>query len=185
MNTYIALLRGINVGGHKKIKMAELKEHLKTLNFEQVSTYIQSGNIVFNSPNDSIHDLEEQIHEMILEQYGFDVPVIIKTAKELKHVIDHHPYIDHPSYDIDRTYITYLNKAPDPSLIKQLAATDFSPEEYVIDQANIHFYSPKGYGKAKMNNNLFENKLKVKATTRNWKTTLKLLEMAAENEVNS
>lgn len=175
MKTYIALLRGINVGGQKKIKMADLKIYLNELNFQEIQTYIQSGNILFKSTETSLQKLETSIREKIKEKYAFKVPVLIKTPLEIQHILQHIPFKD---IDYSKLYFTFLNEKPQHVLVKKLKEIDYSPEEYVINNTTIYFYSPNGYGNAKMNTTFFEKKLKVQATTRNWKTTCKLLEMA-------
>ena len=180
MDTYIAMLRGINVSGQKKIKMADLVSHLNELNFEQVSTYIQSGNIVFKYQSTEKGRLEGMISAKILEKYKFEVPTIVRTPDEFMSVIDKNPFLKQSDKPTDRQYITFLGSQPDEVNIEKLATYDYAPEEFILDGLDIYFYSPKGYGKAKMNNNFFENKLKVAATTRNWKTVNKLLEMASE-----
>jgi len=179
MKTYIALLRGINVSGKKKIKMADLKEYLSELNFQEIQTYIQSGNIIFKFPKRAVQDLEKKIHEKIKEKYDFEVPVIIKTAEELTLILNSIPFQD---IDVSKLYFTLLSQKPKQELIKKLKEVDYSPEEYHIDNKVIYFYAVNGYGRAKMNTNFFERKLKVQATTRNWKTTNKLLEMACIRE---
>ena len=178
MQTYVALLRGINVSGHKKIKMAELKESLETLSFSDVVTYIQSGNIVFKSNENSIENLENKIHEKILKDFGFEVPVLIKTPKELKHAIDNNPFEKGDKYDPKLFAVVFLKEKPKAENIAKLETYDYSPEEYILDDKILYFYAANGAGNAKMNNNFFENKLKVKATTRNWRTTHKLVELS-------
>ncbi len=178
MEIYIAILRGINVSGQKKIKMADLKAHLEELNFKNVQTYIQSGNVIFEHEAASPESLENEIEKKIFEKYGFRVPIIIKTPPELEYVLNNNPFLNDPDKASDRLYVTFLADAPSTINIGKLENTDHSPEEYVLDGRNIYFFSPGGYGRAKMNNNFFENKLKVNATTRNWRTINKLVEIA-------
>ena len=180
MPTYIALLRGINVSGQKKIKMADLRTHLSELAYADIRTYIQSGNIVFSSPLREIPVLEAQIVEKIQEKYGFDVPVMIREPKDFTSVLERNP-MPAERYDHKRLYATFLDEEPASEKLQKLAEVDYSPEEYIVDGRMIYFYSPHGYGRAKMNNNFFEQKLKVKATTRNWNTVNKLLVMSQES----
>jgi len=178
MQTHIALLRGINVSGHKKIKMANLKASLEALSLSDVITYIQSGNIIFKSEETSISKLEHRIHEKILDDFGFEVPVLIKTPQELIHALNNNPFEKDISKDQKLLCVVFLKENPQPENIKRLKEVDYSPEEYVLKDKIIYLYAANGFGNAKMSNNFFENKLKVKATTRNWKTTNKLLEIA-------
>lgn len=177
MKKYIALLRGINVSGHKLIKMADLRELLEGPIMQNVQTYIQSGNIVFESASTKSADLEQLINARINGKYGFDVPVLVKTPVELEYVLDNNLFITKFQRDPKRVYVTFLNAMPDEALIEKLKEYDYKPEEYIIDGTNLYFYSPHDYGNAKMNNNFFEKKLKVTATTRNWATINKLIAM--------
>lgn len=180
LNTFIALLRGINVSGQKKIKMADLKQHFEELNFQNVITYIQSGNIIFQTKIKDINKLEKSISNKINEHYGFDVEVIIKTISELEYIINNNPFIKQKK-DPNKIYLTFLHSFPKMENINKLKETNYSPEEYSIDNKNIFFFAPNGYGKAKMNNNFFEKKLKLIATTRNWKTVNKLYDLSLNN----
>ena len=178
MKTYIAILRGINVSGQKKIKMADLKSLMEELNFGNVRTYIQSGNVVFECDECPAKELEKSIEEKIAGHYGFQVPTMVKTPDELEYVLHHNPFFNDPDKDPKRFYVTFLDEVPAPELVEKLKGIDYHPEAYVLDGKNIYFFSPAAYGRAKMNNNFFENKLKVAATTRNWNTVMKLVEMA-------
>lgn len=178
MQTYIALLRGINVSGQKKIKMADLKLSLEALSFSDVVTYIQSGNIVFKTAKNSISKLENIIHEMILNDFGFEVPVLIKTPKELRYAIKNNPFDKDNKYEKKLFAVVFLKEKPKAENIAKLKTYDYSPEEYILDDKIIFYYAANGAGNAKMNNNFFENKLKVRATSRNWRTTHKLVELS-------
>jgi uncharacterized protein (DUF1697 family) len=179
MQTYIAMLRGINVSGQKKIKMADFKNHLQELNFTDVQTYIQSGNAVFKNKKSAPKALEHKIAQKILQEYGFKVAVIVKSREEITDVLKNNPF--KKDKDLNRLYVIFLSDEPTKENLAKLKGIDHSPEEYLLKGKTIYFYSPHGYGKAKMNNNLFENKLKVAATTRNWKTVNKLGNMANGN----
>ena len=178
MQTYIALLRGINVSGQKKITMAELKVIFEKLNFENVRTYIQSGNVIFESTKTNETDLATKTNAEILKHYGFDVPTLVLTSSYIKRVLKNNPW--NKDKNTDQMYFTFLHKIPTEEYIELVSNISHPPEEFVIDKDVIYFYSPNGYGRAKMNNNFFENKLKVKATTRNWKTLNKILEITNE-----
>lgn len=181
MNTYIGLLRGINVGGQKKIKMAELREHLSHLNFENLQTYIQSGNLVFNFKGDDNGQLQELITNRIKEVYEFEVPTMIRSKEELGTVLNENPYLSDNDKSINGMYVTFLEDYPSESLLAKMAELVLKDEEYTVKGKSIYLYFHAGFGKAKMNNNFFENKLKVRATTRNWKTINKLWEMCMEH----
>lgn len=175
MKSFIALLRGINVSGQKMIKMSDLKIHLQESGFTSIQTYIQSGNIIFRSDETDTNIIESLIKEKILQKYGFEVPTLVKTPEELIKVINDNPF---RNKDLESVYVTFLSQEPSEINIFQIKTFNYSPEELVISAKNIYLHCPDGYGKAKMNNNFIENKLKVPATTRNWKTVNKLLEIA-------
>ncbi len=177
MNSYIALLRGINVSGQKKIKMADLRAHLSELPMSDIQTYIQSGNIVFDSEIDTKTRLEQMIQEKIFEKYQFEVPTLIIDATILDYVLTHNPFVKDPEKDPKRFYVTFLSDIPETLQVEKLDPERYLPEEFALDHNIIFFYSPSGYGRAKMNNNFFEQQLKVQATTRNWRTIHKLREM--------
>ena len=177
MKKYIAMLRGINVSGQKMIKMTDLKTLLTDLGLKQVETYIQSGNIVFQYQYQPERTLEKMIEDKIQDHYGFQVPTMVRTPDAFQYVVDHNPFLKDTDKDTKRQYITFLSEKPAEEQIKALETVNYEPEEYVLDERTIFFYSPNSYGRAKMNNNFFEKKLKVKATTRNWRTVNKLLEM--------
>ena len=178
MKTYIALLRGINVSGQKIIKMAELASHFEHWGFQSVRTYIQSGNVIFSCNEGNKNDLALSIAKKIKAQYGFEVAVTVKEREDLVWVLENNPFRDSPGKDPSRTYFTFLFSPPGRHLVEKLQEYDFSPGEYLLIKDTIYFFAPHGYGKAKMNNNFFEKKLKVDATTRNLKTLIKLVEMA-------
>lgn len=175
MQTYIALLRGINVSGQKKIKMADLKVHLENLNFENVRTYIQSGNVIFESTKTDATDLAIKIKVEILKQYGFDVPTLVLTSKYLKNILNKNPL--GKDKNTDQIYFTILADKPSTENIEKIKKENYFPDEFSILDKVVYLYLSNGYGRAKMNNNFFENKLKVQATTRNWKTLNKILEI--------
>lgn len=178
MQTYIALLRGINVSGHKKIPMAELRELLTNSGFKNVQTYIQSGNVIFQSSEKSTQKLELKIHNAIKKRFGFEVPILVVNREYLKQVFDDCPF---PEEKKVNSYFTLLYTIPDENLISEVSKITYPNEEFIITNNCIYFYCSTGYGKAKYNNNFFERKLKTTATARNYKTMVKLLSLCAEN----
>jgi uncharacterized protein (DUF1697 family) len=173
MEKQIALLRGINVGGHKKILMADLKSLFEALGFKDVVTYIQSGNVVFSSSNED--DVSVKISEGIREKYGWDVPVLIKTASEIESILSNCPFSEEKKM---KSYFILFNKTPFDKNIEDVARLSYPDEELEITPMCLYFFCAMGYGRIKMNMNLIEKKLKVKATSRNYRTLVKLLELA-------
>jgi uncharacterized protein (DUF1697 family) len=177
MNTYIALLRGINVGGHKKMPMAELRELLSNAGFKNVQTYIQSGNVIFQTSESSIKNIEDIIQKAIITHFGFDVSIIVKTPKDLQRIFDACPFLEEKK---KTSHFTMLHSTPDDELVKIASEKIYEGEEYVIINDCIYFYCAKGYGQANFNMNLFERKLKTASTSRNYRTMVKLLSLSSE-----
>lgn len=178
MPTYIALLRGINVGGKNKIKMAELRQSLSGLGYTNLQTYIQSGNIVFEAEAEESAAIEAAIAQRIQADFGYEVPVLALPAQELEDIAAHNPFPAEAEADGRRMLVTLLQTPPAVEHIEQLKAQTYGSERYVVQDRAVYLYCPDGYGRAKLNNKFLERKLKVSATTRNWKTVRKLLELA-------
>lgn len=172
---YVALLRGINVSGQKKIKMLDLRNSLTKGGIQNVQTYIQSGNIVFGSSNENLKDMEQQVHEIIQKDFGFDVPVIVVAKDKLERILSNNPYSDEEK--IENTYYTILSEIPSKEALNRLNEINYEPEEFIYVDGVVYLYSPLGAAKSRLSNNLFENKLKMPATTRNGRTLRTLLEM--------
>ncbi|WP_445958107.1 DUF1697 domain-containing protein [Yeosuana sp.] len=177
MQIYIALLRGINVGGHKKVPMTELRDLLSNSGFQNVQTYIQSGNVVFQSSK-NVSTLEKEIQKLIFNHFGFDVSVIVKTDDELQTIFDVSPFSTEKK---EKSYFIMLNKIPEPNLVEEVEQIPYENEEIVIKKNCLYFYCPTGFGKTKFNMNSYERKLKVIGTARNYNTMVKLLSLCAEN----
>ena len=175
MKTYIALIRGINVGGHKKVPMAMLRNLLSNAGFEDVKTYIQSGNVVFKSSVKNSNTIAIIIQKEIESQFGFLVPVIIKTKEELQEIFNSCVFSEEKK---SKSYFILLNKIPNANLVKEVETITFENEEFSIVNNCLYFYSSVGYGRTKFNMNNFEKKLNVKATSRNYNTINKLLALA-------
>lgn len=177
MQTYILLLRGINVGGHRKIKMAEFKTELEKLKLNEVKTYIQSGNVVFKYEKVAETTLAYSIEGLIQKKYGFEVNTLVLTAESFAEIFHNNPYLPEKESEIEKLYCTLLHEVPEVAKTKTLGSVEANGDEFRIKGKCLYFYYVNGYGKSKINNPVVENKLKVKATTRNWKTMTKLMEM--------
>ena len=175
MKIYIALLRGINVGGHKKVPMAELRELLNKSGLENVKTYIQSGNVIFQSSEENKDNLEALIHKVILDHFGFDVPILIRTKDEIEIILDNCPFPEEKKIE---SYYIMLSEAPDKNLANETSQQKFANEEFSITNNGVYIFYTLGAGKAKLGINWFEKKLKVKATARNYRTMVKLLSLS-------
>lgn len=177
MTTYISILRGINVGGHRKILMAELRKMYEQLGFSQVKSYIQSGNMVFKSDKKtSSQELEILIEKSIKETFGHEVPVLIRTSEEWEIAIETNPFLNEES-NTNKLFITFLSESPSSELKDELSNMDFSPDKLETIDKCVYLYCERKYHETKMTHSLIERKLKVKATARNWKTIMKLKEL--------
>jgi uncharacterized protein (DUF1697 family) len=185
MATIISILRGINVSGQKKILMADLKTLYESLGFKNISTYIQSGNVIFTTAKKlSNTELAAVIEKAIKKQYGFEVPVITKTLIEWNKIIMANPFVKKKGIDLERLYVTFLSQPPDKENISKAESFSYPPDEFIITDAAIYMHVPDSYGNTKLSNNFFEKKLKVSATTRNWKTVVTLAELANGNNLS-
>jgi len=175
----IAILRGINVGGKRKILMKDLRVLFEKLDYTTVSTYIQSGNVFFESDS-ALTDLEiaSQVEQAITNQYGFDVPVIIRSSKEIAKVANNNPFLQQKETDITQLHLTFLKELPTSENLSKINAYNYEPDQFVMEGKNAFIFCEGKYHKSKLTNSFFEKKLKVTATTRNWKTVLKLLELS-------
>ncbi|MBW8199745.1 DUF1697 domain-containing protein [Flagellimonas abyssi] len=176
-NTHIALLRGINVSGQKKIKMADLRQVLEENGLKNVKTYIQSGNIIFDDEQTDRRKLQEKIAIIIRQQFGFDVPTLVVQKDDVEHILKANPF--HEEAEENKLYYVLLKSTPKEELVEQFNQLQFEHEGFKITDTCVYLFCKSGYGKAKLNNNLIEKKLQVEATTRNHKTMLKLLEIAS------
>ncbi len=175
MNQYIALLRGINVSGQKKILMADLRTLLEKEGLGQVKTYIQSGNIIC-SCNLSKQEVELLIGKALLKKYGWDIPVLVLTHSEIVSILDACPF---PQDKKEKSYFVLLQTPPNKEYLEKINALHFPKEEFVITSNCVYLYSEIGAANSKLSTNFFENKLKVKATARNYRTMAKLIALAS------
>lgn len=173
--TYIALLRGINVGG-KVLKMADLKAAVQPLGFEDVRTYLQSGNMVFRVNGHDNGDLARRISGAIRDHAGMDVTVMVRNADAWSGIVKSNPYPQ--AQEFPKTVHAFiLDQMPDPVRIKALRAKEARREEWEIVDGTLYLHTPDGFGKSILGN-LIERTLKVPMTARNWNTVVALRELA-------
>jgi uncharacterized protein (DUF1697 family) len=177
MQTYISLLRGINVNGKNIIPMKDLRNLCESLNFTNVITYIQSGNIIFQDTTISVSSLETMISSAISKQFGFEVPVLVLTKETLESIVFNNPFMNLLK-DISTLHGTFLSQIPLDNLVEKFRVGIYGVDEYSLCEKIIYLHCPNGYGNTKLSNTFLENKLKVTATTRNWKTITQLLSIA-------
>lgn len=178
---YISILRGINVSGQKKIQMSVLKSLYGLLGFQNVVTYIQSGNVIFDATVKNKTDLKAMIEKAIEEKYKFHVPVEIRTNREFANIVKSCPYDSiYLAEDGTKVLVTFLSSNPTRAKVADVMKYVFAPEKLVIRGKEVYLYCPNGYGKSKLSNTFLENKLGIEATTRNWKSIHKLYELSIE-----
>ncbi len=176
MKKMIAILRGINVGAKRKILMEDLKSLCHKIGLLNVKTYIQSGNLIFTSSKSNAK-IEEMLENSIKDAFGFDVPVIVISQKELINTVNNNPFYNSDA-DINKIHLTLLKNTPNEKDVTQTQTYHYAPDLFSINNNAVFIYCEGKYHQTKLSNNFFEKQLKVKASTRNWKTILKLVELS-------
>lgn len=174
MELYVALLRGINVSGHRMIKMNDLKVSLSSLGFQNIQSYLQSGNLIFATLEKDKKKMEDMIKNQVLNDFGYDVPIIVFAKEFFLKVFKNNPILlKSKDLDFKKLAVSFLDQSPEKEKINNFNIEGY-PEEIIIDGRVIYLYYPNGMGGSKLNNNLIENKLDVIATIRNWNTVSKI-----------
>jgi uncharacterized protein (DUF1697 family) len=177
MTKYLALLRGINVSGHSMIKMDALKKMLENMGFQNVETYIQSGNVFFESEEENAASIGFKIKQEISKVFGYDVPVIMVSKTDLELCFKNNPYLKEKECDIKKLYVAFISKELTAAAINDLKISNFKPDEAAIDSNRIYIKYAIGAGKTNLDQKYIEKKLNVVSTIRNWNTVTKLLEI--------
>lgn len=180
MKTHLALLRGINVSGHNMIKMDALKKMLENMGFQNVETYIQSGNVFVDSEEENAASVGFKIKQEIFREFGHDVPVVAIGKADLELCFKNNPYLKEKECDTKKLYVAFISKELSPLALNDLKISNFKPDEAAIDNSRIYIKYAVGAGKTKLDQKYIEKKLNVVATMRNWNTVTKLLEMYNE-----
>jgi uncharacterized protein (DUF1697 family) len=175
-SSLILLLRGINIGPRKRVAMPELRELLSSAGFDDVRTYVQSGNVVLSSSG-LASDVAAEAARLIAERFGFEVDVIARTGDELAEVVARNPLAD-VAVDPKRYQVSFLDAEPDPAVVERIAAVRAEPERLVAIGRELYAWHPNGIGRSKLWAKLAGPSLGVRATARNWTTVTALLEMA-------
>ena len=146
--------------------------------FDNVKSYIQSGNVIFQTKKTKLAELEKKISDKIKDVFSFEVLVTVKEPDELKLVLKNNPFLTKGEKDISKLYVTFLSREPEQTDIEKISAGNYGLDEFVVVEKNIYLSFGNGYGNTKLTNNFFETKLKRNATTRNWKTVNELVKMS-------
>ena len=171
---YLAILRGINVSGKNLIKMDALRISMEKFGFQSVSTYIQSGNICFESNLDDTFEIASTIKNELEKNFNLNVPVLVFKDEDFDKILKENPFVKQSIFDTKFMHITFLESEIDSNLIPHLEDKCSESERLFCQGKAVYLYLPTGYGTTKLSNNFIEKKLKNLATTRNWNTCLEL-----------
>ena len=176
MPAYVALLRGVNVGAHNRMKMPALTSLCRELGYTDVVTYIQSGNVVFGSSARRAAAVERAMVSGIEKEFGLKITVLVRTKDELARVARGNPF---PKAEPNRLHVAFLDATPTAARVRALDAFDTAPDEVRVRGREAYLHTPRGYGNSKLSGAFIEKELRVAATARNWNTVEKLLALAS------
>lgn len=184
MQTYISLLRGVNMTGHNSMKMKDLSLLFARLKFINPMTYIQSGNIIFDAPDAmSEEEISQIITKGIRDKFGYEIPAIIRTPDELGKILKWNPFLNEERFDTSRVAIVFLTNEVTPAQTSKMADYNYPPDKFHIAMREIYIFCPDGFGKSKLYTNFFEGKMGVTGTARNLKTISALIEIVAQHSI--
>lgn len=178
MPVFIALLRGVNIGGHNKISKQVLQQICRSLKLRDTQTYLQSGNIVFRTEHCDLASLSTRIRSAIERKAGFRPEVILRTIPELREAIARNPFADRRGLEPSKLAVTFLGSEPTKEALENVLKIKMAPEELRIERCHMYIYFPTGMARPSFSWPLIERILKIPLTSRNWNTVNKLLEMA-------
>jgi uncharacterized protein (DUF1697 family) len=176
VTTYLALLRGINVGGHAAVSMADLRATFVDMGYDDARTYIQTGNVLFSTTG-SAAALQSAVEEALETRFGLSITVMLRTRAQLAAVVGANPLAT-GGRDPAKLHVTFLASKPPSSRLSSLDAAPSGPDELEVVGREVYLHCPDGYGRTKLTNTFFERTLGVPATTRNWKSVTTLAQLA-------
>lgn len=177
MTKHLALLRGINVSGHKMIKMDALKKALENIGFQNVHTYIQSGNVFVSTEEENPGKVGLLIRNEIFKTFGHDVPVLVIGKEDLQACLDRNLFLNEEGVDLKKLYVSFVSSELPENMITQLNLNFIKPDEIQLDGRRIYLKYDTSPAKTKLDNKWIEKSMNVVSTTRNWNTVNKLLEL--------
>ncbi|HLF51475.1 DUF1697 domain-containing protein [Flavobacterium sp.] len=180
MTTHLALLRGINVSGHNMIKMEALKTTLQNIGFENVQTYIQSGNVFVDTPEENPAKVGFMIKQEIYKVFGHDVPIVVIGKNDLEACFKNNAFLKEKDVDLKKIYVAFISTILKSDSINELKISQFKPDVAAVDESRIYIKYDVGAGKTRLDQKYIEKKLNVTATIRNWNTVTQLLKMYEE-----
>ncbi len=173
----VALLRGINVGGKNRLPMKELAALFVDAGCEDVRTYIQSGNVVFRVGPTGGEEISSVISTSILSRFGYRIPVVTRTAREFQETVRANPFLD-AGAETDKLHVMFLAELPDSASVEALDPERSPGDEFAVMGREIYLHCPNGVARSKLTNSYFDSRLSTTSTSRNWRTTLKILDLA-------
>jgi uncharacterized protein (DUF1697 family) len=176
MPRYVAFLRGINVAGQKRIRMEELKVLFEVYSFDEVETYIQSGNVAFDTDEVDTEKIRASVEHMLKESYQYEIITLIRSQDELELIIDANPFEEREDDDDVKLYVNFLSEQPDQSKVALLKELLKANERMELVGREIYLQTP-AYGDTKLSNGIIEKKLGVSATARNWATINRVVDL--------
>jgi uncharacterized protein (DUF1697 family) len=185
MTVVISMLRGVNLGSHNRVKMDRLRALYESLKLVNPQTYIQSGNVIFQTQERDLARLAKRIGNGIEQSFGFRSEVVVRTASELRSAIARNPFATRPGIDPSKLLVTFLASDPGPEARERLLRIKADPEELRIDGSELYTYYPNGMGRSKLQMAVMERAVKISGTSRNWTSVTKMLEMAEKLEGSS
>jgi uncharacterized protein (DUF1697 family) len=180
MPVYIVLLRGINIGPHKRMKMEKLRASCEALGFAGVKTYIQSGNVIFRAPKLSPAALSKKLGECIVKDFGFSSEIMSRSREEMKAIIDGNPFLKEPGVDPSKLHVVFLSQRPSAAALKNLQEVTLAPDRVSSGDKEIYFYFPNGVSGSSIWKHPLDRVTGVAGTMRNWTTVTTLYQMATE-----
>jgi len=180
MPVYIALLRGINIGPHKRVKMDKLRASCEGLGFGKVKTFIQSGNVVFQATKIASAAISKKLEERILKDFGFSVDVLSRTREEMGKIIQNNPLLKERGIDPARLHVAFLSYAPTAEAVKKLESLTIKTDKVCVAGKELYFYFPNGVSGSSLWKHPLDRVLTVPVTMRNWNTVNALYQMALE-----
>ncbi len=182
MAVVIAMLRGVNVGGHNRIKMDGLRTLCTRLKLRDACTYVQSGNVIFRTEERDLALLAKRLQNAIERDFAFRPDVVLRTAAELRGVIARNPFAKRSDIEPNKLLVTFLASDPGPEARQKAAKMKTEPEELRMDRREVYIYFPNGMARPKMSWPAIERTLQTSGTGRNWNSVTKMLEIAEKLE---
>ncbi len=182
MAVIISMLRGVNVGGHNKVKMEALRALYESLKLRDAQTYVQSGNVIFGTEERDITRLTKRIEDGIEGKFGFRPDVILRTAAEMRGVIAKNPFAKRRGIEPSKLLVSFLASDPGEEAREKVLQIKCDPEELRIDGRELYIHFPNGIGRSKLSWAALDKALKTPGTGRNWNSVTKMMEIAERLE---